>query len=127
MAKVPLGSRYKVATADATGRNSNKWTVAFEPADLAIHWTIYEVYKIVVNIATSAGVVPFTVFIDNNQYEGYQSSTIATWSDPQPMAIPGGATLYFFFDENVTDNTPPSVTIWVQIDEAVARLEGSSY
>lgn len=127
MAKVPLGARTKVATADNTGRNSGKWTVAFEPADLAIHWTIYEVYKIVVNIAQSAGVVPFTVFIDNNQYEGFQSSTIATWSDPQPMAVNSGATLYFFFSEPTSDATPPTVTIWVQIDDVVARLEGSSY
>lgn len=127
MAKVPLGSRSKTAIADTTGRNSGNWTVAFEPADLAIHWTIYEVYKIVVNISASAGVVPFTVFIDNNQYEGFQSSVIATWSDPQPMPVVGGATLYFFFAEQATDGTPPTVTIWVQIDDAVARLEGSAY
>lgn len=121
MAKKPLGHRIATAVADTTGNNTGQWTVAFDPAAMSIHWTMYEVYKIVININQSAGVVSFTVFIGQAQYEGFQSSTIATWSDVQPMPVDSGETLYFYFNEPSSDGTPPTVTIWIQVDLDIAQ------
>lgn len=122
MPKVYQGPRTLTAKADNTGNNTGNWTVAFTPADIAIHWTIYEIYKMVVNIAEAAGVVAFTVFIGQHQYEGFQTSGVASWSDAQPMRVDGGETLYFYFTEPSTDGTPPSVTLWCQVDTDVARI-----
>ena len=117
-----LGPRSATAVDDITGNNANKWTASFGPADMAIHWSEYQVYKMVVNIAQSAGVVPFTVYIGQHQYEGFQTSAIATWSDPQPMIVDSGETVYFYFDEPSSDGTPPTVTMWCQVDLDVAKV-----
>lgn len=122
MSKAYQGPRRAVAAVDQTGNNAGNWTAQFTPADMAIHWTMYEVYKMIVNIADSAGVVNFTVFIGQHQYEGFQTSGTASWSDAQPMRVDGGETLYFYFTEPSSDGTPPSVTIWTQVDTDVARV-----
>lgn len=119
--KLPIGKRRVVAVADTTGNNVGNWTVMFDPATMSMHWTMYEVYKIVVNVAQSAGIVPFTVFIGQGQYEAYQTSVVASWSDPQPMIVDGGETLYFYFTEPTSDGTPPNVTIWCQVDLELAQ------
>lgn len=116
-----MGSRRVVAQADTTGNNTGFWTVDFDPATMALHWTQYEVYKMVVTLAQTAGEVAWTVYIGTNVYEGYQASIVATWSDPQPMIVPNGETIYFYFDEPSSDGTPPVVTIWIQVDEDYAR------
>lgn len=84
---------------------------------------MYEVYKIVVNIAQSAGVVPFTVYIGQRQYEAYQTSVVASWSDVVPMIVDSGETVYFYFTEPSTDATPPTVTMWCQVDPELAMLK----
>lgn len=116
-----MGSRRVVAAPDTTGNNAGNWTVSFDPATMALHWTQYEVYKMVVSLNSAAGVVAWTVYIGINAYEGFQASTIATWSDPQPMIVQSGESIYFYFNELSSDNTPPVVTIWIQVDEDYAR------
>lgn len=121
MVKQPIGPRHLTAVIDSTGNNAGNWTISFDPATMAMHWSMYEVYKIVVNVNQSAGVVPFTVYIGQRQYEAFQTSVVASWSDTVPMIVDGGETLYFYFTEPATDGTPPSVTIWCQVDRDLAK------
>ena len=95
----------------------------FDPATVAIHWSIYEVYKIVVDL-TNAGssVISWTVFIGQQPYEGFEASNIATWSDFQPMRVDGGETVYFYFNQSTAGTSPPRVTMWCQVDTDIARV-----
>lgn len=93
----------------------------FDPAVMSTHYSMFEVYKMIVNVNQSAGIVPFTVYIGQRQYEAYQTSVVASWSDQQPMIVDGGETIYFYFTEPTTDGTPPTVTIWCQVDDNLAK------
>lgn len=123
MAKISQGPRTVTAVADTTGRNTGLWTASFDPSVIGIHYTQYEVYKMVVRLNASAGVVSWTIWNGAHPYEGFQASVIATWADPTPMPVDSGETLYFFFNEPSSDGTPPMVTIWCQVDNESARLQ----
>ena len=122
MSKKTLGPRRVVAAPDQTGNNPGKFTAVFDPNTVNVKWTQYEVYKQVVTNATASGVVGWRIFIGINQYEGYQSQGTATWSDAQPMVVDSGETVYFYFDL-ATTGVPPIVTLWIQVDLDIARVE----
>lgn len=110
------------AGVDNSGVNTGNWTAIFDKAVVGINYNTYEVYKMVVELNPSAGVVSWTIHIGQRAYEGYQSSVIATWSDPNPMVVDSGETVYFYFSEPTSDGTPPVVTLWCQVDDSNARI-----
>lgn len=122
--KYPLGPRRVVAKADTTGNNAGNYTAVFDPNTVNINYTLWEVYKMVVTIPTADGIGGWQIFIGINQYEGYQSSGNATWSDPQPMVVDSGETVYFYFNIP-TSKSAPTVILWTQVDLDIAK-QGAS-
>lgn len=109
------------AVPDPTGNNTGNWTILFDPSQVLISWTQYEIYKMVVTINSAAGVVPFQVWNGPHPYSGFQTASNAEWSDYQPMIVDSGETVYFYFQEVSSDNTPPQATIWTQVDLDIAK------
>jgi hypothetical protein len=92
---------------------------------MSVGWTQYEVYHIVVSIPPLMGLVGWTVYNGLHQFDAYQSSGFASWSDPQPMRVDSGETVFFYFEEMVLNspqnNAPPIVTMWLQVDLDIAK------
>lgn len=115
-----LGSRGPVTgTADTTGMNAGKWTVAFTPDILAVNVPQFEVYKIVVNGAPGT---LFSVFIEVKQWDsaiyGFQNA----WDPVQPMLLNPGQSVYFLYSDVIEDNIPPVVTMWLRYDVALGGV-----
>ena len=123
MSKLPLGPRRLTASADTTGNNSGNYTCVFTPEIMSVKWTQWEVYKMVVNNPLANGVSQWTIRIGIHQYEGFQSQGVATWSDHQPMPVDAGENLYFYFNIPVSTGAAPTVTLWIQVDLDIARLQ----
>jgi hypothetical protein len=112
-----LGSRGPQAgAADTTGNNTGNWTIAFTPGILNVNVAEFECYKIVV---TGAAGSTFTVFIENKQWDLAIYGAANSWDPMQPMILRPGQTLYFYYSDAVTDNTPPVATIWLRYDPEV--------
>lgn len=111
-----------VAVADTTGNNAGNYTATFDPNLINVKWTKFEVYKMIVVNAKASGLVGWNIFIGIHQYEGFQSQGTATWSDPTPMPVDSGENIYFYFDLAQT-GVAPIVTLWIQVDRDVARIE----
>lgn len=118
---VPLGPRtgnflYGQATSDQTGRNSGNWTVTFDPNTINVNLPYFEVCHIVVNGAAGSS---FTIWIDAYQWDANQNGFQNSWDPSVPLPLRPGQYLYFFYSDPATDNTPPSVTIWLRYDQDI--------
>lgn len=119
MAYIGLGSRRAVGAVDQTGNNPGKWTIAFTPAQLNVNVPQYEVYKIVVHGAVNSS---FTVYIENNQWDLAVFGDDNSWDPNEPMILIPGQSLYFYYSDPTSDNTPPNATIWLRYDPGVLGL-----
>lgn len=110
---IPLGARYATGAVTSMGTNSGNWTVTFPPDVINCNTPYFEIYHIVIQGAPSS---TFTVYIDNYQWDTSQQGYLNSWDPSQPMPLQPGQTLYFYWSDPDTDNTPPSVTIWLRYD-----------
>lgn len=108
-----LGFRTATGVKDNTGRNTGNWTVTFDPQTINVQLTQFECYKIVIHGAPGS---TFTVYIDQAQWDTSQRGDINSWDPTQPMPLNHGQYLYFFWSDAITDNNPPTVTIWLRYD-----------
>lgn len=113
---VPLGSRNLTGSADLTGNNTGNWTVAFDPNTLNVNVPYFEVCHIVIEGAAGSS---FSVFIDINQWDTNQNGFLNSWDPSVPLPLRPGQTLYFYWSDQTTDNTPPEVTIWLRYDQDI--------
>lgn len=102
--------------ADETGRNIGNWTVSFDPATINCQLPYFEVSHIVVNGAAGSS---FTIWIDTFQWDANQNGFQNSWDPSVPMPLRPGQYLYFFYSDPATDNTPPSVTVWLRYDQDI--------
>jgi hypothetical protein len=112
---INYGARRVVGAADNTGNNSGNWTVEFTPAILAINQIPFECYKIIVSGAPGS---TFEIFIDQNQWDNVQVGQLNSWDPNQVMLINPGQTVYFYWSDAVTDDTPPTVTMWLRGEQS---------
>lgn len=113
---VPLGSRILQGQPDQSGNNLGNWTVAFTPDIINVNLPYSEVCHIVVNGAAGA---TFSVYIDLQQWDTNQNGFKNSWDPSVPLPLRPGQTLYFYYSDPVTDNNPPSVTIWLRYDQDI--------
>lgn len=120
MSYVPLGARTIKATADTTGQNKGNWTAAFTPAILSISTQIpfFEIFHIVITGGVPGATV--TLFVDINEWDTTQIGWQNSWDPAQPLQLQQGQTLYFYWSDPTSDNTPPTVTVWMRYDTAIA-------
>ena len=116
MSYIELGVRKATGAADATGNNKGNWTVVFTPTDLATNIAYFEIYHAVISGAPGS---TMTWFVDNKQWETTAAGDINSWDPNQPLLMIPGQNLYFYWSDPVTDNTPPTVTIWMRYDPNV--------
>jgi hypothetical protein len=114
---VALGSRGPVTgVPDQTGFNPGKWTVVFDPATINCNLPYFEVCHIVVNGAVGSA---FTMFVDTRQWDTFQLGQSNSWDPAVPIPLNPGQYLYFYYNDSINDNTPPTVTIWLRYDQDV--------
>jgi hypothetical protein len=102
--------------ADQTGFNPGNWTVVFDPATINCNLPYFEVCHIVVNGAAGS---MFSIYIDTFQWDTNQNGFANSWDPSVPLPLKPGQYLYFYYSDPVSDNTPPSVTIWLRYDQDV--------
>jgi hypothetical protein len=98
---------------DNTGNNPGNWTVTYAPKDINVNAPYFEVCHIVVNGAAGS---MFSIYIDNFQWDTNQNGFANSWDPSVPLPLRPGQSLYFYYSDPVSDNTPPSVTIWLRYD-----------
>jgi len=122
-----IGSRNATAVLDPSGNNTGNYTAVFDPASVAVGWTQYEVYQIVVQVPLLMGLVGWTVYNGLHVWDAFQSSGFATWeaAGETPLTVDSGETVWFYFDEMVmnspNNNPPPLVTMWLQVNLDIAK------
>ena len=116
MPYIELGTRKGVGAKDTTGNNKGNWTVVFDSSDLAINTAYYEVYHVVIFGAPNS---TMDWFVDNKQWETTVAADVNSWDPHQPLLLIPGQSLYFYWSDPVTDNNPPTVTLWLRYDPEV--------
>lgn len=112
-----LGSRSAIGAPDMTQNNPGNWTVVFDSQILAVKAAFFEVYKMVVAGANNSS---FDVAVDQNKWDTSIMGDKNAWDPNQPLIMSPGQTLYFYWSDPVTDNSPPIVTIWLRYDTELA-------
>ena len=123
MAGVTLGPRGPmIGTADNTGSNTGRWTVAFTPAILAFTVPQVEIYKIAVMGAPGS---TFSVYVETKQWGSNIYGVQNEWEDVNSnLIVRIGESLYFYWSNLATDGKPPTVTIFLRYDPQLGRLDG---
>lgn len=120
MSYVTLGARGPVTgKPDTTGHNTGKWTVSFPPEVLNVNTSEFEVYKMIVHGAANS---TFDVYVDIQQWDTAVFGDQNSWDPSQPLIMRPGQTLYFFYSDATTDNTPPVATVWLRYDPNLGTL-----
>lgn len=108
-----LGARGPaVGKADQTGKNPGNWTITFTPDIL--NFTVSEVY---VYKATFSGALgsSFDVYIESAKWDSKIFGNQNSWEDnSDTLVLRIGETLYLFYDNPVTDLTPPVATLFLR-------------
>jgi hypothetical protein len=114
---VTLGARGPVkGTKDTSGHNPGNWTSTFPPDILNVNTSQFEIYKIIVHGAPNA---TFNVFVETWEWDTAVYGTQNSWDPSQPLIMRPGQTLFFCYSNPVTDNAPPTVTVWLRYDPNV--------
>ena len=121
MSYIELGTRKGVGALDKTGNNTGNWTVVFDSKDLATNVAYFEIYHAVILGASGSSM---NWFVDNKQWETTVAGDVNSWDPNQPLLMVPGQTLYFYWSDPVTDNTPPTVTLWLRFDPNIQPSTG---
>lgn len=124
MSYVELGPRTQVGAADTTGNNKGNWTVVFAPEDLNVNIPYFEVYKVIIHGAAGS---TMNWYIDNNIWETTVAADDNAWDPAQPLLLLPGKYMYFYWSDPTTDNTPPTVTIWMRYDPSIDANQRSAH
>jgi hypothetical protein len=104
----------KVATPDATGRNTGNWTNSFDTGDLAQRLFEIEIYRFIVTAGPVGSL--FTSYINNNAWHGQMPGQNNGWSEPPAIPLRDGQTFFMFWNVPVTSLPAPTVLIWTRYD-----------
>lgn len=117
---IELGQRTVVGKADTTGNNSGKWTIVFDQAVLNTNMPYYEIYHVVIHGANGSSM---NWFVEQTQWETTVAADDNSWNPTQPLLMRAGQNIYMYWDDPVTDNTPPTATIWMRYDRDIDANE----
>jgi hypothetical protein len=110
-----LGSRGPLTgVADTSGQNLGNWTIAFTPAILATQVPELLIYKIKIQGALGSA---FNIYVETVQHDVNIFGAQNTWfDDADSLIVRPGENLYFFYNDPVTDLTPPMATVFLRYD-----------
>jgi hypothetical protein len=119
MSYITLGSRGPVkGLPDTSGQNPGNWTIAFTPDIINVNLSQFEVYHMKIAGAVNTSV---RLSVDLAQWDIATYGTLNAWDPAQPLIMRPGETLYYFYSDPVSDGTPPTATIWLRYDPAIAQ------
>lgn len=113
---IELGPRSKIGEPDTTGNNTGKWTIVFDPSDLNTNMPYVEIYKVIIHGAQGSDM---NWFLEQNIWESTVTADDNAWDPQQPLVVRAGQTVFMYWSNPVTDNTPPSATIWLRYDQDI--------
>lgn len=100
---------------DTTGLNPGNWTIAFSPAILNVNVPEFMIYKI-----QCAGALGSTldINVENVLWDVNIFGTQNSWHDDagDSLIIRNGENVYLLYSDAITDNTPPTATIFLRYD-----------
>jgi hypothetical protein len=102
-----------VGVKDTTGNNPGNWTVTFDTAALNTNVPYFEIFHITLSGAAGS---TFTVYKNLNWWDANNFGQLNGWDPNQALPLVPGDTIYFYYSDPVTDNTPPTVTVWLRYD-----------
>ena len=117
MSYTGLGPRTATGAADTTGRNKGNWTVTFDPQVIGVRFQPFEIYHIIVKGAAGS---TFDMWVNQAQWDTSLVGQQNSWDPAQPLILTSGDVVYFFWSDATTDNSPPTVTLWLRYDPATA-------
>lgn len=121
---VELGARTKVGAADQTGNNKGNWTVVFDQAALNTNMPFFEVYKVVIHGADNS---TMDWYVEQHIWETTVAADLNAWDPAQPLSVRAGQTIYMYWSDPVTDNTPPTATIWLRYDQEIEANQRAAF
>lgn len=113
---VELGPRTVKGAADQTGNNSGNWTVVFDQSVLNTRMPYIEVYHVIIHGALGS---KMDWFVEQNIWESTVAADDNSWDPTQPLQLRAGQNMYMYWSDPVTDNTPPTATIWLRYDQDI--------
>jgi hypothetical protein len=120
---VSLGSAFNVASADTTGNNSGNWTNEFDPSTLPKVSTFEMYHAVVTGVEPGAAA---SIWIGSRQWGFTNPVSGSEWDPAQPMLLNPGQSIFFYWSDPVSDDTPPSVTLWFRYDPDLPGNESAS-
>lgn len=101
--------------ADTTGANQGNWTIAVTP-DL-LNFTVPEAFIYKLNVQGALG-SSFTVRVETQQHDVNVFGNQNSWYDDgdDSLVIRPTETLYLLYSNPATDNTPPTVWVFLRYD-----------
>lgn len=113
---IELGPRTQQGVADTTGNNTGNWTVTFAPQDLNTNMPFFEVYKVVIHGALGS---TMSWYVEQNIWETTIAADDNAWDPTQPLLLRAGQSMFMYWSDPVSDNTPPKATIWLRYDQDI--------
>ena len=55
-------------------------------------------------------------FVERQQWETTVAADVNAWDPAQPLQLNPGQYMYLFWSDPITDNLPPTATVWLRYD-----------
>jgi hypothetical protein len=92
----------------------------FDPSELNTNMPYVEIYKVIIHGRAGSSM---NWYLEQNIWETTLQAADNAWDPQQPLTVRAGQTVFMYWSNPVTDNTPPTVTMWLRYDQDIEANE----